>query len=134
MPDKRKRHVLPAPVVPAAAPFLGAGALRLRREAVIEIESRIAFQRVQVRAMREDPRGAHQMAGPIGASFGLARVQQEQVLARFRRRVIAIRGMEVPDVAGRIFVWHVTHRPANAGNVSASRTRRVPVGRSGKTA
>jgi sugar lactone lactonase YvrE len=99
---------------------------------LIEIEARIAFQRVQVRTMRKDPRGAHQLAGPIAASFSLARVQQEQVLARFRRRVIAISGMEVCDLTGRIFVWHVADRPANAGHIGSPSTDEFQAGRAKK--
>ena len=37
-------HVAPAPIVSAAAPFLSAGALRLRGEAVVKVEAWVALQ------------------------------------------------------------------------------------------
>src|SRR2546426_3077396 len=41
---KRQRHVLPAPVIAAAAPFLSARALGLRGVAIVEKEARVAFE------------------------------------------------------------------------------------------
>src|SRR2546429_8565738 len=41
---ERERHVLAAPIIAAAAPFFGAGALGLRALAVIKEKSRVAFQ------------------------------------------------------------------------------------------
>ena len=47
MAGEGQRHVEAAPIVSAAAPFFGAGALGLRRPAVVEEEARIAFERVE---------------------------------------------------------------------------------------
>ena len=51
MPDKRQRHVPPAPVIAAAVPLFGTGAVALGREAVVEEEARVPLERRQVRAM-----------------------------------------------------------------------------------
>src|SRR5207249_12298235 len=40
-------HVSSAPVITRAAPFFGAGALTLRRFAVVEEEARVAFEGVE---------------------------------------------------------------------------------------
>src|SRR6266852_8032024 len=69
MARKRQRHVLSPPIVAAAAPFLGAGAVSLRRETVVEEESRITLERVQRGAIRKSPGSAHEMTGPIAAAF-----------------------------------------------------------------
>src|SRR6266849_5075569 len=47
MAGKRQRHVLSSPIIAAPAPFLGAGAVSLRREAVVEEEPWITLKRVQ---------------------------------------------------------------------------------------
>src|SRR5439155_23705700 len=83
-------HVAPAPVIPAAAPFLRARAVGLRRSTVVEKEPRVAFQRVQSCAMGKYPRGADQAAGPFAATLNLARIEQDKVLAGFRARMIAV--------------------------------------------
>ena len=80
MTGKRQRHVLSAPIIPAAAPFLRPGALGLRRLAVVKEKSRIAFQRVKIIAVRKNKRRADEASRPIAAAFGLARVEQHHVL------------------------------------------------------
>ena len=55
MAGERQRHVTSTPVIPAATPFLGAGAISLRRLAVIEEKTRVTFQRVEVGAIGKNP-------------------------------------------------------------------------------
>ena len=102
MAGEGQGHVLAAPIIAAAAPFLGAGAVGLRRLAVVEEEPRVAFQRVEHGPVGEDPRGADEMSGPIAAALGVARVEEDQVFAGLGIRVIAIGRVEVADVGGRI--------------------------------
>src|ERR1035441_402638 len=113
MPGEGQRHVLAAPIISAPAPFLGAGTLRLRRLAVVEEEPGIAFQRAEHRAVGEYPGSAHQMTGPIATAFGVARIEQDQILARLRVRMIAVGRVKVAYVRGGIPVRLVTQRPAN---------------------
>src|ERR1035437_360130 len=113
MPGEGQRHVLAAPIISAPAPFLGAGALRLRRLAVVEEEPGIAFQRAEHRAVGEYPGGAHQMPRPIATAFGVARIEEDQILARLGSRVIAIGRVKVADVRRGISIWLATQRPAN---------------------
>src|SRR4051812_42866661 len=58
MAGEWESHVDPAPVISTAAPFFRACSLALRSVAVIKEKSRIPFQRVQFRIMREDERCA----------------------------------------------------------------------------
>src|SRR5438128_7797135 len=81
MADEWQRHSLAAPVVAAAAPLFAAGALPLRREAVIKIEPRIALQRRQVALFRKCVRGTDDVAAPVAAAFGFARIEQFQIAA-----------------------------------------------------
>src|SRR5438128_12690451 len=60
MSRKRERHILAAPIISAPAPFFGAGALGLRRLAVIKEKPWIAFECIQDRAIGKNPRGADQ--------------------------------------------------------------------------
>src|ERR1035441_3916734 len=52
------------------------------------------------------------MSGPIAAAFGVARIEEDQILARLGVRVIAISRVKVADVRRGISVWLVTQRPA----------------------
>ena len=52
------------------------------------------------------------MPGPIAPGFGIARIEQDQVFSRFRIWVIAIGGMKITDLAGRIFQWGAAEGPA----------------------
>src|SRR6476660_8322901 len=83
MTGKRQRHSLSTPVITAASPFLAARALPLRRQAVVEIKPRVAFERVEVAIFRERVRRADDVPTPIAAPFGLPRVEQLQILASF---------------------------------------------------
>src|SRR6266571_1689640 len=65
MARKRQRHVLSPPIIAAPAPLLGAGAVSLRREAVVEEEPRITLKRVQRGPIGKHPGIADEMAGPI---------------------------------------------------------------------
>src|SRR5690348_9349718 len=100
MAGKWERHVLAAPVIAPTAPFLGAGALRLRRIAIVEIKAGIALKCVQIRLVREDQGCADEAAGPVSAAFGSPRVQEQQIAPFFRMRMIAIGCMEIADVVG----------------------------------
>ncbi len=51
------------------------------------------------------------MAGPITAAFRLARIEQNQVLARLGCGKIAISGVEITSVVGRPAVGRGAHRP-----------------------
>src|ERR1035441_3940266 len=51
------------------------------------------------------------MPRPIAAAFGVARIEQDQILARLGIRVIPIGRVKVADVRWRISVWLVTQRP-----------------------
>src|SRR5436190_6879930 len=95
MANERKRHVLAAPIVAAAAPFFGASALGLRGLAVVEEKSRVTFESVENRAVGENPGRAHELTGPIATAFGFARVEQDEILARFRVWMIAISSVEI---------------------------------------
>src|ERR1017187_2809086 len=53
------------------------------------------------------------MTGPIAAAFGVARIEQDQILARLGVRVIAIGRVKVADVRRGISVWLVTQRPVD---------------------
>ena len=55
MAGERQRHVQSTPVIPSSAPFLGAGAISLRRLAVIEEKARVTFQRVEIGAIGKNP-------------------------------------------------------------------------------
>src|SRR5260370_38739996 len=92
MPGKGQRHVSAAQIIPAAAPFLRAGAVGLRCETVVKEKSRVAFQRAEVIAMRENKGSADKTAGPITATLRLARVQENQVPARLGLRMIVVGG------------------------------------------
>jgi len=111
MARERESHILTTPVIPAAAPFFRAGALRLRCAAVIEEEPRIAFQCVEHRGVREDEGRAYELARPVPASFGLGSIQQHQILARFGRRMIAIGGMKIADVIRRVAIGRGANLP-----------------------
>src|SRR6185312_3632495 len=79
MAHERQCHIEPAPIIAAAAPLFGPGALRLRRQAVIKKEPRIALQSSQISGVRKDERCAGKMSGPISASFRLACIEQQQI-------------------------------------------------------
>src|ERR1700730_213366 len=48
VPGEREGHVEAAPVVSAAAPFFGAGALGLGGQGVVEVEARVAFKSAEI--------------------------------------------------------------------------------------
>ena len=77
MAGEGQGHVAPAPIIATAAPFLRAGALGLWCLTVIKEKARVAFERVEHGAVREYPGGANEMARPIAAAFGVARVEQD---------------------------------------------------------
>ena len=81
MSGEGQRHVESAPIIAAAAPFFRSGALSLRRLAVVEEKARITFQRAEIGAIGKDPRRSDKIARPIAAAFGLARVEQDEILA-----------------------------------------------------
>src|SRR5260370_39167414 len=54
MAGERQGHVPTAPVITAAAPFLRARALGLRRKAVVEEEARVSLERSKFIAMSEN--------------------------------------------------------------------------------
>ena len=111
MTGEGQGHVAPAPIVAAAAPFLSAGALRLRGEAVVKIEAWVALQRTQNRAVRKNNRGSHQVPRPVRAAFDPAGVEEHQVPSQFRPGVIGVGGVEIADVIGRVPVGHIAHAP-----------------------
>src|ERR1035441_3368446 len=51
------------------------------------------------------------MTGPIATAFGIARIEEDQILARLGIRVIAIGRVKVANVRWGISVWLVTQRP-----------------------
>ena len=104
MAGEREGHVPPAPVVAAAAPFLGAGALGLRRVAVVEVEARVALQRVQHRAVGEDERRADEVPAPVAAALDLGGVEEHQVMAGLGLAVVDVGRVEVADPVGRVRV------------------------------
>src|SRR2546421_11434143 len=112
MPDERQRHVTSAPIVTAAVPLFGTGAVALGREAVVEEEPRVALQRAESRAMREDDRRADEMARPFLAVFLLTRIEQHEVSADFRLRVVAVGRVEVGHMAGRVHISGIADTPA----------------------
>src|SRR5258706_12957966 len=81
MPGERQGHGASAPVVAAAAPFFGAGALALRSHRIVEIKARVAFERAELGVVGEDERGADEGAGPVAAAFGAAGGEGEEGLA-----------------------------------------------------
>ena len=99
---ERQRHVLSAPVVPAAAPFLGSGPLALGASAVVKEEARIALERLQVCAVGKDERGADEAARPVPASLRLARVEEDEVPAPLRNAVVVVACVEVSHVIGSL--------------------------------
>src|SRR5258706_2928360 len=99
MPGERQGHGASAPVVAAAAPFFGAGALALRSHRIVEIKARVAFERAELGVVGEDERGADEGAGPVAAAFGAAGVEEKEVLAGLRvGAVIGVGSVEVADV------------------------------------
>src|SRR5690349_9897310 len=113
MSDEGQGHVETAPVIPAAAPFLRAGSLSLRGQAVIEKEARVAFQSPQIVAVSENKRRADEAARPIAARFRIAGIQENKVATRFRIRMVAVGGMEITDVVWRIGVRAQAKAPAD---------------------
>src|SRR5688572_5276365 len=96
-------HVATAPIVASPAPLFRAGAVGLRACAIVEEKSRVAFQRGQHATLRENPRGSDEVAGPRAASFGVSRVEEDEILPGTRLAMIAIRRVEITDVRSRIF-------------------------------
>jgi hypothetical protein len=91
-----ERHVSPAPVVTAAAPFLGAGAVGLGGHGVVEVEAGVAFEGGEGVGLGEDEGGADEGAGPVAAAFGLAGVEEDEVAASGRiGGVVFVGGVEV---------------------------------------
>src|SRR5438552_1872899 len=68
------------------------------------------------------------MPGPIAPGFGIARIEQDQVFSRFRIWVIAIGGMKITDLAGRIFQWGAAEGPAQIERLFGGITQRKPRG------
>src|SRR4051794_29499020 len=81
MTGKRQRHSLAAPIIAASAPLLATSPLPLRRETVVEKESRIAFECVEVAVFRERVRCANDVSAPIAAALDSPRVEQLQILS-----------------------------------------------------
>ena len=129
MACKRQRHVAPAPVISASAPFLRARPLSLRRLAVVEEKSRVAFQRAQHRAVGKNPGRAHKIARPIAAAFRCARVEQPQVIAGLGIELIAIRRVKISNVIGRIGEWLMRDTPRHVFNGLFRRTDEFDFGR-----
>ena len=121
MSRQRQRGIDAAPIVAAAAPLLGAGALRLRRLAVVEEEARVTLQRAQHRRVRKHDRGAHQLPRPVAAAFDGARIEQHQVLACLRVRMIRVAGVKIPHGIGWIPERCVTQLPLHVGDGSVAR-------------
>src|SRR5260370_6759816 len=111
MSGKRQCHVAAAPVAGAAVPLFGTGPVSLRREAVVEEESRVAFESAEIRPVRENDRCADEVSGPFLAVFLLAGIEQHEILASFRQRVIPVRGVEVSEMARWIGEWRGTDAP-----------------------
>src|SRR5437762_2793038 len=80
MASRWKGHVASAPVIAAAAPFFSASSVSLRGLAVIEKESGIAFERVEICAVGENKRCADEIARPVAATFGASRVEKHQIV------------------------------------------------------
>src|SRR5262249_53684282 len=100
--SKWKCHVAPTPIVASPSPFFCASSISLRRLAVIEEKPRIAFERVEIRAVRKNKRRAYEIAGPIIAAFSCPRVQEDQILSSLRIRVIFVGGVKVTKQRWRI--------------------------------
>src|SRR4051812_36452101 len=113
MADEGERHTLAAPIIAAAAPFLAAGALSLRRETVVEEETGIAFERGEISVPRECVRGAHDVAGPVAAAFDVAGIEQFQVFAELRKRKVAVGCVEEANPVRRIVISLVANFPTN---------------------
>ena len=103
MAGKGQGHVKAAPVITTATPFFSAGALGLRRLAVIEEKARVSFQRIQHTAMRKNPGVPDKVSRPIAAAFRLARIKEDKVLSGLGIWMIAIGGVEVANMIRRIF-------------------------------
>src|SRR5207248_3121576 len=114
---KRQGHVSAAPIIAATAPFLCPRAVGLRGLAVVEKEARVPLKRVQHGPMRKYPRGADEIARPIAATFDLTRVEQDEILARFRFRMVAVGGVEISGMARRVFQRMITQVPLNAAQI-----------------
>src|SRR5260370_35247996 len=135
MSGKRQCHVAAAPVAGAAVPLFGTGPVSLRREAVVEEGSRVAFESAEIRPVRENDRCADEVSGPFLAVFLLAGIEQHEILASFRQRVIPVRGVEVSEMAWWIGEWRVTYAPLHLGEagsparqLQARRTKKRPSG------
>src|SRR5687767_16020200 len=102
MAGERQCHVSSAPIIASPTPFLGAGAVGLWAAAVVEEEARITFEGGEDSALRKNPGSADEVSGPIAAAFGVARVEQDEVVAGGWLAVITISRMEVTDVGARI--------------------------------
>src|SRR5688572_9829771 len=109
MAGEGERHGPAAPIVATAAPFYGAGAVGLRRVAVVEKESRVPFQSKMICLMREDERRADELAAPVAAPFGLRRIEQNDVLAVGRFGMVLECGVKITDVIG----WIIEGGPAD---------------------
>src|SRR6266404_9928964 len=66
---KWQSHVASTPVISAPAPFLCPRSVSLRCSTVIKEKTRVALQRIQRGAMRENPRSADETAGPLTAAL-----------------------------------------------------------------
>src|SRR5271154_4774381 len=105
MSAQGQRGGVAAKIVAAAGPLLGAGALRLRRAAVVEEKARVAFQRPEVGLIGKDERGANEVAAPIAAALVDGGVEEGEIDAGRGRAVIAIGGVKVADPILAIDKW-----------------------------
>src|SRR5438876_4913605 len=102
MTREGQAHISTSPVITSTSPFLRPSSLRLGRFAVVEDEARVAFQRVEHGVVGEDEGRADEGAGPVVRALEAARVEEDQVLAGLRRKMIAIGCMEIADMVRRI--------------------------------
>src|SRR5438552_6038176 len=65
---------------------------------------------------------SNKTARPLPPALRFSLVEQHQILARCRLRMIAISGVEITDLAGRVFERLVANGPGYVANGSARRT------------
>src|SRR5207248_2803823 len=113
MAGQGQAHVASAPVISAATPFLGPGAISLGSLAIVEEEPRIAFEGIEHAAVRKNPRVSNKIARPVPTPFSLARVQQHQILAWNRIGMVAVGRVKIADLIRASFEGFETNFPLN---------------------
>src|SRR3954469_1141800 len=100
MAGEGQTHGSTAPVIPTAAPFFASGPLHLRGPAVVEKETWIAFESVEVAPIGELVGGANDMTGPVTTAFLFAGVEQDKVVTLLGFWKVAIGRMKAAEAVG----------------------------------